>query len=153
MYLKIHVDKRCEHQHREPERFGEWEERYSITVGEEAKLLKNRSSWGDDVPCPEGVKVGDTVYLVFAIWSSGDSFGMAHGGSSDAVGAYRTAEEAERVAAILRKGDRSGDYETRTAAEILDGNGRPYRYCKDWMGYFDSLNSIEVHPIKVIPAR
>lgn len=84
---------------------------------------------------------GDTIYLVIAVWSTGDSFGHDEGACSEVFGAFKTNAEAEDFARVL------------ASKEKITVEGSYYSLYRPWDGYFEHLNSIEVYPFVVQKAR
>jgi len=89
----------------------------------EGKGNVGSSMWFDQVACTEDVKVGDTVYLVDVIYSTGDTFGQSEG--------YHYL-----VAAFLNRAD----------AEIIQESitDKTYPGYKPWEGYFEALSYVDI---------
>lgn len=92
--------------------------------------LEKTGSWYDCFETSFDVQKGDMLYLVIAIWSTGNSFGHDDGASMEIFYASKDSSEAYRVANLLEKGK--------------DQNGEPMTYIP-WNGWFESLNEIRVH--------
>lgn len=84
-----------------------------------------------DTECTEelDVKLGDTVYAVYALYSTGCTFSRTDGCVS-VQGLFKTYEEAVELVKILEK------------AEDDD-----YQY--PWVGYFERLDEIDIVPLIV----
>lgn len=94
---------------------------------------------------PGEVKKGDTLYLLYAVWSTGDSFHRADGSQIDFISVHKSYENAERNEKILEQHTGSfdsdkGNYSTK----IFLDNGEEYSYCLGWLGYFESLDHIVI---------
>jgi len=76
----------------------------------------------DTLPAPEGVNVGDTLYLIWAQYGTGDSFG-SDGGKYELLEVCRTKEAAE---------ERKKYY-----INVTD-------YSVPWNGYFEWLQSLNI---------
>lgn len=88
---------------------------------------------------PFNVKKGDTIYLVYAIWSTGDSFHRADGERIDFISVHKTYSNAKRNEDILSHAvDGDG-----TPTIFLD-DGTEYKYSPGWFGYFESLDYINI---------
>lgn len=81
------------------------------------------------LPVAFDVNVGDRVFLVYATYSFGDSFGHDENGGLELCGFYQTQEEAEAE-------------KLRLAA--IDDHSVP------WNGYFNHLNQLEVKEVQVV---
>lgn len=107
---------------------------------------KEKSYW--DVITSFDVKKGDTIFLVSAIYSSGDSFGRSTG-NIEYVGAYQTKEFAEKVRKYILHdyerylGDKScrQEYKIEVDDEVI--------YTSAWIDYFETLNSVEIDKLVV----
>lgn len=110
------------------------------------------------------VEAGDTVYLVFGVYSTGDSFSHHEDGSIDYIDVYKTHAKAEATAKTLREhnnwyrgmNDRwapitakerkalSKKYKSAYSLEIVRENGSKMSVHIPWNGYFETLSYIEV---------
>lgn len=92
--------------------------------------------WGEDV---------DPEYLLYYVYSTGDSFGRAYGGSIEFIGLYTNYEYAKKSADIIRSHDNKYEY----SVNILDNNGKEIKIHAAWSGYFESLCYVEVIPVNI----
>jgi hypothetical protein len=117
-----------------------------------------------DVTAPFFVKPGDVVYLLFAVYSSGDSFSHHENGSIIYIDVFKTHAKAEKAAQTIRehanwyKGLHSRwepmtnkqrkalakKYKSEHSVEIVRENGKKIDVYANWNGYFESLSYIEV---------
>ena len=80
---------------------------------------------------------GKTYFLLYATYSTGDSFSN-HGGRIEFVDLY----EDENVAwENHRRLDRHGE---GYSAKLLHESGEEYMFSVPWVGYFESLENLEV---------
>ncbi len=84
---------------------------------------------------PYAPVIGSPHYLVFAIYSSGDSFGHDESGGFEIIGIYDNPELA-RDAADAAKGN----------GQFINEAGKKYEAYRPWDGYFESLTTLEVRP-------
>ena len=82
------------------------------------------------------VKAGDVVYVVVAVWSTGDSFGHDDGSCSEVFGSFKTYEEAEKFKTELENVS-TKDYDFT----FKIGDRDVY---VPWVGYFESLDYVEI---------
>lgn len=82
---------------------------------------------------------GNIYFLVYAIYSTGDSFHKEQCGEIEFVDLFATFEEAEALADALKVGT---EY-------TLNHNGRIYHL--PWVGYFENLEEIHVSPVIFVP--
>ncbi len=144
--LGIPLNRYCTHSHYSDEMYGAWEESYEVTVGEFAIVEpKNQHYTGHQVEHYEGdVKDGDTLWVIIAIYSSGNSFGFSTSGSDDIISIHKDADVALRNLKALEgkgKGDR---YEDDMVVVELD-DGTTHKYYRPWLGYFESLDSLQIY--------
>lgn len=91
------------------------------------------SSLLKDMP---GVSLGDTVHVVVAVYSTGDTFGR-DGGQTTVLDAFTDVDKANALRA------RAADVDDFTFTH----DGKEYR--ADWTGYFEHLDSVEVWGVEV----
>ena len=88
--------------------------------------------------CDADFKVGDKVYVVYAVYSTGDSFGHDEGRDIEFVSWHRDEEIAKQNVQSLIQGNTKGYHYTIK----LDNGSEITRYCP-WDGYFESLDYAE----------
>lgn len=90
---------------------------------------------------------GETYYLLYGIYSTGDSFNN-HEGCIQFVDLYQTEEFAEANKEILEKHNaaKDGSY----TAKLLLENGKEYPFHVPWKGYFEVLNEVFIIPITAV---
>jgi len=95
---------------------------------------------------PGEVKEGDKIYLVYAVYSTGDSFHRDERGCIDFVGVYKDKATADLVAHVLEKHSTEDNMygEAKWTAKIVLDNGTEYDYHVGWVGYFEHLDYISV---------
>jgi hypothetical protein len=101
-------------------------------------------SYGDSIARDLDVKFGDTVYAVVADYESGDTFGRS-GGHAQVLDVFLTEAEAAALVEAAKdvpKGDEMGRYGF-THNEV--------DYHRSWVGYFESLNDLDVWAVEVRP--
>lgn len=144
-YLKVENDVTGDSWSEDKE-WGSWEENNCNSI-QGIKLVKENEFY--DVVTDFEVKKGDTVYLVYAEYGSGNSFGNSSGNISY-VGVYKKKIKAERAVKEIKRSreayDNSGDYEAKFKTEsgkvIKDG-------FPSWCGYFERLESARIEELKV----
>lgn len=111
-------------------------------------------------PVPEGT----TVYLLYLVYSTGDSFGHDEDGRIAFVDVWTTREKAEAAATIVRehadwykgvntrwspmtKEERlkyEKKFDNAYQVTVIRENGEPLQTYASWNGYFESVSYIEV---------
>lgn len=92
------------------------------------------------------VEVGDTVYVVYAVYSTGDTFHRAEGAYLEVLSFHKNGALAHQNAARAR--DRKGREEAYTMTIVYDSGAQVSRHCP-WDGYFESLDYIQVDSFPV----
>lgn len=145
MYVQLNYEHSLVDCHQEEGEYGSWGKTYTFDGPTHGKLS---ADYGE--PILDSAQPGQTFYAVIAVWSSGDSFGCAESGSMDVISVYPTLQQAESVVEKLsahtaRYSSDQWNYEYRCDIETPDG--QPYRYYVPWLGYFETLEVLEVFPI------
>ncbi|HET8688511.1 MAG TPA: hypothetical protein VFM18_18010 [Methanosarcina sp.] len=101
-----------------------------------------------DVVSMHDFKAGDQAYLVWAEWSSGDSFGHGDRNNVEALGVFMHKHDAENFAQVLRETrsnkSESGNFSwTSSEGQIVETG------CLPWCGYFETLDNINVELVSV----
>jgi len=125
--------------------------------------LVKTDDYPDLVPC-FAVETGDAVYLVYLVYSTGDSFSHSENGCINFVDVFKTREKAEHVAQCIRehnswyKGMHENwkpmtaeqrktlgkKYNSEYTIELVREDGSINSESAGWNGYFDHLSYIEV---------
>lgn len=104
-------------------------------------------SHGKDIP---DLKIGDTVYAVVADYESGCTFGR-DGGHASVLDFFATAQEARDLAEVALRPDSEGRNwrgdSTKICGYSFEHNGQSYY--RSWVGYFESLNSLDVWECRI----
>jgi hypothetical protein len=88
------------------------------------------------LPADFDVQVGDKVFVVYAVYSTGDTFGHDEGAYLEVLSFHKNREIAERNLAAAEGRTR------RDRSQLVlefDSGGKVERYCP-WDGYFESLD-------------
>ncbi len=91
------------------------------------------------LPVDDDVSVGDDLWVVYAVYSTGDTFGHDEGGGFEWLSYHRTEEAAQKAKSDDEQGS---DFIT------LD-NGKQQKFYRSWDGYFESLDSLEIKRLTV----
>lgn len=119
---------------------GDTEGRVSNVVAFEEKTTQGYygASHSRDLP----VSAGDSVWAVVADYESGCTFGRS-GGHADVMEVFASADEAEAFASVAMKLDGpEGRWGEKTHEYSFEYEGKTYS--RAWVGYFESLNSVDV---------
>jgi hypothetical protein len=103
----------------------------------------------DDVTEMEG-------YLVYVIYSTGDSFSRHTDGGMAVVDLYKDRETAQKVAKRIREHSEESRQNSHDpnydefSVNIPANNGKTVRFFCSWAGYFERISSIKVLKISVV---
>lgn len=96
----------------------------------------------DAVPNYLNAKSGDSVWALYAVYSTGDSFSHDRDGRLEFINVFATSEDAEAAAKILKNASGEAVY------PISNGSMIRFGYVP-WSGYFESLSYIEAVQLKI----
>jgi hypothetical protein len=100
--------------------------------------IKNGYLPDPDVVIGADVKVGDTVYVVWYEYTTGDSFG-SDSGKFEFVAAYTTEELAEKCKQKIL--DHDGGFSMTITLE----DGEEFSMHCPWVGYFERLEGVHIN--------
>jgi hypothetical protein len=127
---------------REPNEDDQWDRGDSYT---DHHVTGISLSFGQsEVIGPDDVRVGETVYLVYAVYTSGDSFGTDYAANIDFVAVFRNQALADAVKRDIEKSDGK-----KSSIKVRLDDGRTFVYGFPWLGYFDSLCYVNVEKFVV----
>lgn len=134
--VMVEYEERCTHNEREPEQYGSWSEQYSSSItGVRVVGDDERRSYHSEVfTVPEGT---DKVYVVYMIYSTGDSFGRSEG-NIDIIHCTASEDAAHALADKITKN--ADEY----SIEFVDDFDRPIKISNRGAGYFESIDYISV---------
>lgn len=115
--------------------------------------LVSKKTW-DAEPVSNDIKSGDTVVMIYAEWTTGDSYGNSSR-ESDIICFNKDMEIAKRNLEVLRAKDKESlnkvAYNQREYSVTLEhDDGTTFSYCVPWLGYFESLDDIAMHLLMVV---
>lgn len=136
--------------------FGSWEEVYEVEL--ESDVVRKIDSIPDEesfeVVSELDLPAGSDAWIVWVVWSTGDSFGWAknshvevlaifdHEWYADAFADYVRGEDYESVNPFTHESDNPFDFQS------YDGQEFEIKYIP-WDGYFESLEAVNVHKVRV----
>jgi len=89
---------------------------------------------------------GKLYHLLYAVYSTGDSFGHDEGRCFEAIGLYKSRKVAEENEKRLLEGkpSKKGEWGMEQVLLKLEGTTKQHPYYRPWNGYFESLDRLEV---------
>lgn len=135
--------------HHSGESYGDWSEEYT-NFFKSIKLTSDHP----DVTSSLDINKYDDVFVLWAEWSTGDSFGNSSRGCTETLGVFKSKRCAEELRDALTKfspnvnsSDWSGKYSFKS--ETSDGQKFSIGYVP-WCGYFESLDALNIEETTVL---
>lgn len=100
--------------------------------------------YGYDFEVPFKIDPEKEYYLVAVYYDTGDSFGRDEN-VIDMIDLYDDINIATEVKRRILDNDNKGSY----SVTILNPQGKEYQISTSWVGYFEHLNDVEIHRVKL----
>lgn len=116
--------------------------------------LSKPDTWNfetDDLPWE--VKAGDTIFMVWLQYSTGNSFGRNDGEYHEVVGWYQNVDDAIKCQTAIENEDPNYRFEeggNTIQVPTFDGQATRKLYTGSWKGYFESLDDVQVETVRVV---
>lgn len=147
---KVDIGQRCEKDIEPNEKFGSWERSYSNWF----EKISTKAKGIPDAISDFDIKQGETCYVVWVEYSSGNSFGMAENENVEVVGVFKDkacAKELEQAIKEQNQAYRRGELafgeswkdQNKFYCKTSDGQEFQYGFCP-WYGYFEVLENVYV---------
>lgn len=95
---------------------------------------------------------GDTFYLLYGIYGTGDSFGVDEGRFEE-VSLHRdidiARENKKRLEIHERSQDINSSLEIGWTVTLLNDDGSEFTYSPPWLGYFEVLTNIDIEKVSI----
>lgn len=153
------IDSLLVHNYQEPVEDGSWEKEYENTPP--TKIQKTqKTKEKPDVISSIDFNPGSLLYVVWAEWNSGDSFGVSHKGGTEAYGIFADYKSAIEFSEWLKNRDvplfilssREKTVEEKARCEFETSDGQSFDIVFiPWIGYFESLHDIHITPVHLEP--
>ena len=127
---KININRYCDESHESEEQYGDWSSSYSNSFDSVKQISKY-----PDLVSVEKLKIGDSVFVVWCEWSSGDSFGNSYCGNTEGVAIFSKEEDALGLSDAIYK--KRKDFKASTG-QVFGFIGAP------WSGYFEKLEEVHI---------
>lgn len=140
---KVDIEQYCDHNERSDEDYGSWSSSFTNSLSD---IVRKTNEYPDIVSSLD-IAPGTRALVVWAVWSTGDSFGRSSGSGTEAFGIFtdiKTAEELQKAMEDYSHGNRKDDIVVTTS----DGQVFKLGYMP-WFGYFDSLDSVRIDAVSV----
>ena len=129
---KVEIDQICTDSYRSDEEWGNWSSDNSNYFKQVTK-----TDVYPDITSSLDIKEGELCFVVWAEWSSGDSFGTAHDGNTEALAIFKDPESAK----FFKK---EAENATAYVKEFVTPDGQIHDVRCPWTGYFEELTEIHI---------
>lgn len=134
----VYIDQTVESSYQSEEQWGEW----SNECNNRLEAVVKADSF-PDVISPFNFMPGDKCYVVWAEYSTGDSFGHGYRDSTVSLGIFKDQLVAEELKQALEK-------HTEPLFLFTTSDGQTHKEgFLPWMGYFEHLEEIHVTEMKI----
>jgi len=140
---KVSISRRCIESEHSSERYGSWSEDYVQEIG---RIIEKTNDYPDAVSIFD-FPAGTNVLVVWATYSTGDSFGRASGGGSEVFGVFQDLKSATELRTALEEFN-TKDY-LNCKLNIKTSDGQVFTQYVPWTGYFESLDSVDIDVVTV----
>ena len=129
---KVEINSTCTESYQAEEEWGNWS-----SVNSNYFKQVTKTDVYPDITSHLDIEEGELCFVVWAEWSSGDSFGTAHDGNAEALAIFTDVKSAKE---FQEKVLNSGEYSVKfTTPDVQVHNVR----CP-WTGYFEELTEIHI---------
>lgn len=137
---EVKINSHCDESWSEPEQYGSWRESYTNSFQRVSKVDKH-----PDASMIDDIAVGEMCYVVWAEWSSGDSFGNSENGSTDVLAVFKNSDDARGLTEACKKLGVKSSYGDANGYKFTASTGQKFA-CgfASWSGYFESLTDIHI---------
>lgn len=147
----VKISSHCDESYHDGEQYGSWHS-HSTNTFEELTKCDEKDAY-PDVTSIHDFKIGDVAFLVWAEWSTGDSFGHGTNSSSEAFALLKNAEDAFKLAQALREAtgnQKAKKWEDQYRFDWKSSDGQKVSSgFLPWLGYFENLENVYVETIQV----
>ncbi len=126
----------CTNSESSDEEWGSWSSDHT-NIFKSAKPVKKTDLV--DVNSSLDIKSGETAYIVWVEYSTGDSFGCANRGSIEVVGIFQDQDSAQQFKKYLEKS------KDKAELDLTTDDGQSF-HCNwaPWAGYFEYLDEVYI---------
>ena len=138
---KVEVEQYCDHHEYSGEQFGDWSSSYTNNL----KDIVRKTNEYPDIVSSLDIAPGTRALIVWAIWSTGDSFGRSAGSNAEAFGIFTDIKSADELKEAL---ELHTDCDNERSLTTSDGQEFKIGYMP-WDGYFESLDGVRIDVVTV----
>lgn len=143
---KVNIDSTVIDEHSSDVEYGDWSCEKVHYLGATALRTSEYPDIASDLDIPSGTSA---LFVVWAIWSTGDSFGFSKCDSAEAMGIFVDEGAAKQLRTALETFTQTtGPDRDWLVMTTMDGQHHKLRV--PWMGYFEHLESIEINSVTIL---
>ena len=132
--LTVQYDQNLVYNKSPKERYGDWSERYESSITD---VIKDKQVSGEEFNIDQDVNLGDIVYVLYMIYSTGDSFGRSTG-NIEPLWVFKDAKVAVATMRELEKNQKADSLVFKTES------GREIKLSNPGAGYFECVDKIDI---------
>lgn len=137
---KVEIDSVCTHYEREDVKWGSWSAEHSNYFKQVTKATEKDYP---DITSSVDIKEGEDCFVVWAEWSSGDSFGWGERSNVEPLAIFKDSESVQVFKTYCENVEDYGP------AKLTTPDGQTFEIFAGWVGYFERLNGIHVEQTKI----
>lgn len=127
------------------ERYGDWSKESVQTPDDFAyKINVGNKHVYPDIVSSIDIPVGETAYIVYVVWSDGDSFGYHRNGNAEAVAIFNNINDANDM--LLYLNSINWKNEERVNFKTSDGSQHITQH-SSWYGYFEKFSYADIKQV------
>lgn len=138
----VQIKRTCTSSSPSTKRYGDWNETYSHKIDNE--IVETHSY--PDVVTSLDFQHGQNAFVVWAVYSTGDSFGRAECSSSEVFGIFEDYKSASELKEALRSFNKR---RKGTRLDVTTSDGQKFTDYVPWTGYFESIEYVEITLVTV----
>ena len=147
MELFVQYEQTCDESHRSDEQWGDWYESNTFTV--RGVSVSTRDRWNEEkFAVGFDVKPGEAVFVLYMIYSTGDTFGRAEG-CGEVLWVFKDPDTAREALRLWREENDKRDPEY--SVKFKDETGRVIQLSNPGAGYFENVSTIDLETFLVNP--
>lgn len=137
---KLDIEHICTENKESDEPYGDWYRDYS----NDFKEIRKESTY-PEISSSLDILPGTIVYVVWAEWSTGDSFGHSENSESEGMGVFLDTKSAIEFKEFLESNSSSNYNFKEDTKNFVSSDGQEFKFRNfPWSGYFESLSAIHL---------
>ena len=141
----VEIDQHLVEREESYERFGPWSESYSTNFRKVSRTTSH-----PDIVSSLNIREGEPCFVLWASYSTGDSFGWADGKGIDIIAIFADLKAAKELSAFLADVSDKGGYRDASLdpesskLKFTTSDGQNHVLSPAWFGHFERLSSLNI---------